>query len=118
MMKLKHLFMLKMFLKNSVVILKILIQKQVFSLNFQMLVLYMIRTHIGHPHILVPWILMSKISTKMIIKHRIQSIRQLMNPILGRLNYLLNNLSITIKIIQMIHRTFHMKPKRRLKLPL
>ena len=47
--------------------------------------------------------------------HEVKSTGQLMNLILERLNYFLNNLLRTFKITQMSYITLHMKSRRRLK---
>ena len=106
---------MKIFLKKSVVILNIFIQKQVFILKFQFQDLEMIKTHIRHLHILGLSILMSKISIKMIIIRGEKSTRQFMNLILEKLNYYLKHLFSNVKSIQMIHKTFHLKSRIILK---
>ena len=57
----------------------------------------MMKTHIIHIHIIGLWILMSKISIKMIRIYGGQSASKWMNLILDILHYLLNRLLITIK---------------------
>ena len=52
---------------------------------------------------------------KMIRIHGGPYTRQLMNLILERLNYFLKTFSVTVKNIQMNHKTFHIKGRRRLK---
>ena len=105
-MKLKNLLMPKIFFKNLVVILRILVHNQVLILKWQFLFLDMLITHIWHLNILVLWILLSKTSIKFIRRHGGQSKWQLMNLILDRLKYFLNFLLSTFKSIQMSHKHF------------
>ena len=115
MTELNTLLGLKRILKKTFMILSIFMQKQLLILMCQLLVLEMIITHKESLNILGLWILMSKISIKMIRRHGGQFTRQLMNIILDRLNYFLKRLLVTVKGIRMSHRAFHIKSRRILK---
>ena len=109
--ELKNMFMMKKFPNKPVVILKILMQNQVFILKCQLLVIEIIVTTTVNLSILWQWIQMLKISIKIIIIHRGQSTRKLMNRISEKLNYFLKILLNTVKNIKNLHKILHLKSK-------
>ena len=111
MMILKNLLKLKILLKEPVVILKIWMQRQVLVLKCQFQELYMTKTHIIHLHMLGLWMFISKMLRIMIRTHGGISTREFINLILDRFNYFLNRFLRTVKIIQMSHKTFHLKSR-------